>query len=60
PDHRPYCGRDPRIANLYWLTGLGGRGMSIAPALAQLLAQQIVFHKTDPLLEFLTPARVLG
>ena len=58
-DNRPYCGRDPQIENLYWLTGLGGRGMSIAPALAHLLADLIALGKSDELLEALSPARVL-
>lgn len=57
-DNRPYCGRDAELANLYWLTGLGGRGMSIAPALARLLADLIVLGKGDELLEALSPARV--
>jgi D-arginine dehydrogenase len=57
-DNRPYCGKDPQIGNLFWLTGLGGRGMSIAPALARLLADLIAFGKSDELLEALSPARV--
>jgi glycine/D-amino acid oxidase-like deaminating enzyme len=57
-DNRPYCGKDVQLGNLFWLTGLGGRGMSIAPALAQLLAHLIVLGKSDALLEALSPARV--
>lgn len=40
-DNRPYCGADTRHANLWWFAGLGGRGMSLAPALAAELAAQI-------------------
>lgn len=57
-DNRPYCGRDPAMANLYWLTGLGGRGMSIAPALSAILARLIVWGQSDPLLTVLSPGRV--
>ncbi|MFZ5629895.1 MAG: NAD(P)/FAD-dependent oxidoreductase [Spirochaetota bacterium] len=57
-DNRPYCGRDTQIGNLYWLTGLGGRGMSIAPALAILLAGLIARGESDEVLDALSPARV--
>ena len=40
-DNRPYCGADARCKNLWWFAGLGGRGMSLAPALAAELASQI-------------------
>jgi glycine/D-amino acid oxidase-like deaminating enzyme len=40
-DNRPYCGADVQVKNLWWFAGLGGRGMSLAPALAAELAQQI-------------------
>lgn len=58
-DNRPYCGRDPVITNLYWLTGLGGRGMSIAPALAACLARLIVLGESDPLLAPLSLGRAV-
>lgn len=57
-DNRPYCGRDHEWPNVYWLTGLGGRGMSIAPALAVLLADQLTGAPTSADLEALSPARV--
>jgi glycine/D-amino acid oxidase-like deaminating enzyme len=57
-DNRPYCGKDPQLENVFWFIGLGGRGMSIAPALARLLAELIAFGKSDELLQALSPARV--
>jgi D-arginine dehydrogenase len=42
PDRELVIGADPRLSGLHWLCGLGGRGMSVAPAAAELLAQQIV------------------
>lgn len=42
PDRELVIGSDPRLQGLHWLCGLGGRGMSVAPAAAELLAQQIV------------------
>ncbi len=59
-DNRPYCGRDSQVGNLYWLTGLGGRGMSVAPALARRLAHLIARGESDALLDALSPARVLA
>lgn len=41
PDNRPYCGQDSTFSNLFWFTGLGGRGVSLAPALAGELAASI-------------------
>lgn len=40
-DNRPYCGADTQVKNLWWFAGLGGRGMSLAPALAAELAHQL-------------------
>jgi D-arginine dehydrogenase len=42
PDRELVIGADPRLLGLHWLCGLGGRGMSVAPAAAELLAQQIL------------------
>jgi D-arginine dehydrogenase len=42
PDRELVIGLDPRLSGLYWLSGLGGRGMSVAPAAAELLVDQIV------------------
>lgn len=32
-DQLPVCGYDPKISNLFWQGGWGGRGISIAPAM---------------------------
>jgi D-arginine dehydrogenase len=41
PDRELVVGADPRIAGLYWFTGLGGRGLGVAPAAAELLATSV-------------------
>lgn len=41
PDRELVIGSDPRVSGLYWLCGLGGRGMSVAPGAAELLVEQI-------------------
>jgi D-arginine dehydrogenase len=38
PDRELVVGADARIAGLYWLAGLGGRGMAVAPAAGEVLA----------------------
>jgi D-arginine dehydrogenase len=38
PDRELVVGADPRIAGLYWLAGLGGHGMAVAPAAGEVLA----------------------
>lgn len=47
PDRELVIGSDPRLDGLHWLCGLGGRGMSVAPAAAELLMQQIVRAKLE-------------
>lgn len=37
-DNRPYCGADQNQPGVFWFTGFGGRGISIAPALAEALS----------------------
>lgn len=56
-DNRPYCGNDPKFKNLFWFTGLGGRGMSIAPALATELANLLVTGENKLLEDHFSPAR---
>jgi D-arginine dehydrogenase len=41
PDRELVIGSDPRLSGLYWLCGLGGRGMSVAAGAAELLVEQI-------------------
>ena len=42
PDRELAIGSDPRAEGLHWLCGLGGRGMSVAPAAAEILARQLL------------------
>lgn len=42
PDRELVIGPDPRASGLHWLCGLGGRGMSVALAAAELLVEQIL------------------
>jgi D-arginine dehydrogenase len=41
-DREPVIGSDPRLRGLYWLAGLGGRGMSCGVGAAEVLARGIV------------------
>lgn len=56
-DNRPYCGNDTKFRNLFWFTGLGGRGMSVAPALAKELSNLLVTGKNKLLEDHFSPAR---
>ena len=38
PDRELVLGEDPRVAGLHWFTGLGGRGLCVAPAAGEVLA----------------------
>jgi len=42
PDRELAIGADPRAQGLHWLCGLGGRGMSVAPAAAEWLVKQLL------------------
>ena len=41
-DRELVAGADSRVSGLYWLTGLGGRGMSVAAAGAELLVADLL------------------
>jgi D-arginine dehydrogenase len=41
-DRELAVGEDPRVKGLYWLAGLGGRGMTCGVAAAELLARNMV------------------
>lgn len=56
-DNRPYAGRDAEIKNLFWFTGLGGRGISIGPALAEQMADLLSGKDVAALAPF-SPARI--
>jgi D-arginine dehydrogenase len=58
PDRELVVGADPRVAGLYWLAGLGGRGMGVALGAAQVLAA-ILGEKDHPLQNPMDPARLL-
>lgn len=57
-DNRPFCGKDRQFDRLFWFTGLGGRGMSIAPALAHALADTVCGVSPEQDLAPFSPARV--
>lgn len=42
PDRELVVGRDPRARGLCWLAALGGRGMSVAPAAAEMLTSELI------------------
>jgi D-arginine dehydrogenase len=58
-DRELVAGSDPRVQGLYWFGGLGGRGMSVAPAAAEWLAASVVGEPLPPRAAALSPARLL-
>jgi glycine/D-amino acid oxidase-like deaminating enzyme len=56
PDDRFVIGPDPRLAGLFWLTGLGGHGLTTSLALADVIADS-VDGTPNPLLNAFAPAR---
>ncbi len=59
PDRELVVGLDGRVEGLCWLGGLGGRGMSVAPAAGELLAA-CVRGEHHPLAAQLAPTRLLA
>jgi D-arginine dehydrogenase len=57
-DRELVTGRDPRVEGLFWLAGLGGRGMAVGVAAGELAAQ-LVLGRAHPLSEAVSPARLL-
>ncbi|MFT3756500.1 MAG: FAD-dependent oxidoreductase [Pseudoxanthomonas sp.] len=57
-DREPAVGEDPRLKGLYWLVGLGGRGMSCGVAAGELLARSVV-GLSHPLARPLAVSRLL-
>ncbi|MFT3923014.1 MAG: FAD-dependent oxidoreductase [Myxococcales bacterium] len=41
-DREPVIGSDPRLPGLYWLAGLGGRGMTCGVAAGEMLARGLI------------------
>jgi glycine/D-amino acid oxidase-like deaminating enzyme len=59
PDHRFVIGSDPRLSGLYWAAGLGGHGMTCAPAVGELTAQWLIEGGSDhPAAAVLAPSRL--
>ncbi len=48
PDRNLVIGRDLRVPGLAWLAGLGGHGMTLATAAAELLREEIVDGRAPP------------
>jgi D-arginine dehydrogenase len=58
PDQRFVIGPDPRVRGLHWAAGLGGHGMTCAPAVGQLTAEWITEGTSHhPAARALSPAR---
>lgn len=57
-DRELAAGPDPRVEGLFWLAGLGGRGMTCGVAAGELLARLMV-GLPHPLMRNLAPARLL-
>jgi sarcosine oxidase, subunit beta len=60
PDKSPLAGAYPDCAGVYALNGWSGRGICLAPFVAELLSRDIAGRGRDPLLEPLDPARFAG
>jgi D-arginine dehydrogenase len=58
-DRELVVGSDARVRGLFWLTGLGGRGMSVAPAAAELLVAELTMQAERPDHARVTPMRLL-
>jgi D-arginine dehydrogenase len=57
PDGEIVAGADARVQGLHWLAGLGGRGMSVATAAAELLVDSVLGRGESPQRVALAPAR---
>jgi D-arginine dehydrogenase len=58
PDRELCVGEDPRVRGLFWFAGLGGRGMAVAPAAGEVLAE-LADARPHALAAALAPARCL-
>ena len=58
PDHRFIVGPDPRLPGLHWAAGLGGHGITCAPAVGKLAAEwNTSGWSKHPQATFLAPGR---
>lgn len=61
PDGRFIIGQDPQFKQLYWLTCLGGYGLTASYQVGKMLADQILGFPTDQKLqEAVSPARFIN
>jgi D-arginine dehydrogenase len=61
PDHRFVIGPDSRVDGLFWVAGLGGHGMTCAPAVGALAADWILDGgSSHASAEALKPSRLWG
>ncbi len=56
-DRELLVGPDPTVAGLYWMGGLGGRGMAVAVGAAQLLGTLVASSTDNDLARRVSPAR---
>jgi D-arginine dehydrogenase len=59
PDREIVAGPDPRLRGLHWFGALGGRGMSIAPAAGEWVAQGLLGDAPHPLSGAVAVSRLL-
>jgi glycine/D-amino acid oxidase-like deaminating enzyme len=57
-DRELAVGSDPRVSGLYWVSGLGGRGMTCGVAAGELLARLLI-GLPHPLMRNLAPTRLI-
>lgn len=57
PDHLPIIGRSTTMPNLFYATGHYRNGVLLAPLTAELVADEILAERIDPLLAVTTPSR---
>jgi D-arginine dehydrogenase len=55
PDDRPVVGWDSRMRGLFWLGGLGGWGVTVAPVLGELAADWLLAGPDGPTPTLLAP-----
>jgi len=58
-DREVVVGEDPRVGGLFWLAGLGGRGMTVGVAAAEVAAMQVLGEE-HPLSGLLSPSRLIS
>ena len=60
PDHLPIIGRSSSMPNVFYATGHYRNGVLMAPLTAELLADEILDERIDPLLAMTAPSRFGG